>query len=821
MEQWASRLTGLHTADHAKVLDAIDEVRRQGAGEYVSLPQIVVCGDQSSGKSSVLQAISGVSFPVKTGACTRFATELSLRRAPTRSGSVRINPGPTASDEYKKHLERFQEQDVSLDRVGTYIEQAKEYMKISETNKFSDDVLVVEVKDPEFQPLTLIDLPGLIHSVVDDDNNFVRRLASSYLGEARSVILAIVHARSDIDNQEILKIIKDHDPSGKRTIGVITKADQIDPADIDQFSLLATNAKYRLQKGWHVVRNRGSGETSSFDQEAAEADAFRNEPWKGLLPAQLGIGNLRARLSKVLLAETCKHLEGVTQEVERQMAECEAELERLGPTRASPEEQRSFLTDIREKFRARVHDGVEGHYTNTYYEKHLHLRLRATIRVLNDKFDQDMHSRGHTFHIQEIMEKPTDGANLASPVPQVISVFAFLEMIDRIVVQTGRAQELPGRYNPDLVATVFRMQSENWKYIADEYAKEVSRETERFLLRILEGIIEPPYSTRIWTGLIKDDRLPSRQNALKKKVEELLKPFTDFLPFSTPQRYARGLTRFADMKSRLEAVGQEQKSVKDFTACTDLLIAMLAYYDSAMETFIDNMISLAVENCILYDLSNLIGPDVFATMKDDDLREYTEEPEDVVMRRQHISDKQKRLKRSLETFRHQVWTTKSSIVAPSGFSLGLIPGDDQIDDITAQMSKVQVQMPETPPKTGTTTPRTARSRSSEGVGLHQSLSKTAPPSTPTSSASLAPRASSSSLRPSSVPSSSFDFVSDNLTPGIMYPSPASSSASPVASDWRKRSPRRPSPQNRSKSPFQAESCPQEGQFLWQTWHGES
>lgn len=820
MEQWASRLPALHTADHAKVLDAIDEVRRQGTGEYVSLPQIVVCGDQSSGKSSVLQAISGVSFPVKTGACTRFATELSLRRAPTRSGSIRINPGPTASDEYKKYLETFQEQDVSLDRVGTYIEQAKEYMKISETNKFSDDVLVVEVKDPEFQPLTLIDLPGLIHSVVDDDNNFVRRLASSYLGEARSVILAIVHARSDIDNQEILKIIKDHDPSGKRTIGVITKADQIDPADIDQFSLLATNAKYRLQKGWHVVRNRGSGETSSFDQEAAEADTFRNEPWKGLLPAQLGIGNLRARLSKVLLAETCKHLEGVTQEVERQMAECEAELERLGPTRTSPEEQRSFLTDIREKFRARVHDGVEGHYTNTYYEKHLHLRLRATVRVLNDKFDQDMHSHGHAFHIQEIMEKPTHGANLASPVPQVISVLTFLEMIDRIVMQTGRAQELPGRYNPDLVATVFRMQSENWKDIADEYAKEVSRETERFLLRILEGIVEPPYSTRIWTRLIKDDRLPRRQNALKEKVEELLKPFTDFLPFSTPQRYARGLARFANMKSSLEAAGQEQKSIKDFTACTDLLIAMLAYYDSAMETFIDNMISLAVENCILYDLSNLIGPDVFATMKDDDLREYTEEPEDVVMRRQQISHKQKRLKCSLETFRHQVWTTTSSIVAPSGFSLGLIPGDDQINDITAQMSKVQVQMLETPPKPGTTTPRIARSRSSEGVGLYQSPSKTAPPSSPTSSASLAPRASSS-LRPSAVPSSSFDFMSDNLTPGITYPSPASSSASPVASDWRKRSPRRPSPRNGTKSPFQAESFPQEGQFWWQTWHGES
>ncbi|MBE3042786.1 dynamin family protein, partial [Candidatus Bathyarchaeota archaeon] len=54
---------------------------------YIDLPQIVVCGDQSSGKSSVLEAISGMAFPAKDNLCTRFATEVILRRASTSAVS--------------------------------------------------------------------------------------------------------------------------------------------------------------------------------------------------------------------------------------------------------------------------------------------------------------------------------------------------------------------------------------------------------------------------------------------------------------------------------------------------------------------------------------------------------------------------------------------------------------------------------------------------------------------------------------------------------------------------------------------------------------
>ncbi|QSS63441.1 hypothetical protein I7I51_00499 [Histoplasma capsulatum] len=65
------QMRNLQSSDELDLVDAIDKLRSQGISHYVSLPQLIVCGDQSSGKSSVLDAISGIPFPTKDNLCTR------------------------------------------------------------------------------------------------------------------------------------------------------------------------------------------------------------------------------------------------------------------------------------------------------------------------------------------------------------------------------------------------------------------------------------------------------------------------------------------------------------------------------------------------------------------------------------------------------------------------------------------------------------------------------------------------------------------------------------------------------------------------------
>ncbi len=85
-----AKLEDLQTQGQIELLDVIDALRAEGLSEYTALPQLIVCGDQSSGKSSVLEAISGVPFPRKDTLCTRFATEVILRRATDESIAVSL-----------------------------------------------------------------------------------------------------------------------------------------------------------------------------------------------------------------------------------------------------------------------------------------------------------------------------------------------------------------------------------------------------------------------------------------------------------------------------------------------------------------------------------------------------------------------------------------------------------------------------------------------------------------------------------------------------------------------------------------------------------
>lgn len=132
-------LNRLSSKEELDLLDAIGRLCSYGIDDHVSLPQIIVCGAQSSGKSSVLEAISHVSFPVKSDVCTRFPTELVLRRAPNSSSSVSIVPHASRSSSEMQSLKSFHEELSGFDRLPSLIESAMIAMGIHGGKAFSKD----------------------------------------------------------------------------------------------------------------------------------------------------------------------------------------------------------------------------------------------------------------------------------------------------------------------------------------------------------------------------------------------------------------------------------------------------------------------------------------------------------------------------------------------------------------------------------------------------------------------------------------------------------------------------------------------------------
>jgi hypothetical protein len=95
------------------LLEKIDKLFATGVGEHIPLPQIVVVGDQSSGKSSVLEGLTGLPFPRDSGLCTRFATQITFRRGPIKAISVSIIPARSSSEDHQEEARNWSKTDLN------------------------------------------------------------------------------------------------------------------------------------------------------------------------------------------------------------------------------------------------------------------------------------------------------------------------------------------------------------------------------------------------------------------------------------------------------------------------------------------------------------------------------------------------------------------------------------------------------------------------------------------------------------------------------------------------------------------------------------
>lgn len=259
----------LQSEDYRHVLGTVEQLRASGLGAILQLPQLVVCGDQSSGKSSVLEANTEVPFPRQESLCTRFPTEITMSRDTVPNIAIKIRPDEVRSDVEKTKLERFNERIDDFSQLPQLIKKATTAMGLDRkttnsrgTKAFTRDVLSIEIKGPGRPELTLVDLPGLIQTSTEEqtkpDVELIRGLVRQYLSESRTIMLAVVSAKNDYANQEILEMCRQVDPQGARTLGIVTKPDYLKPNSKDErvWMDLIQNKNIYFRLGWHILKNR-------------------------------------------------------------------------------------------------------------------------------------------------------------------------------------------------------------------------------------------------------------------------------------------------------------------------------------------------------------------------------------------------------------------------------------------------------------------------------------------------------------------------------------------------------------------------------------
>ncbi|XP_041440883.1 dynamin 1-like L homeolog isoform X2 [Xenopus laevis] len=215
------------------VINKLQDVFNTVGSDVIQLPQIVVVGTQSSGKSSVLESLVGRDLlPRGTGVVTR--RPLILQLVHVSSDDRRKTSGDengVEADEWGKFLHTKNKIYTDFDEIRQEIENETE--RISGNNKgISSEPIHLKIFSPNVVNLTLVDLPGMTKVPVGDQPKDIeiqiRELILRYISNPNSIILAVTAANTDMATSEALKIARESDPDGRRTLAVITKLDLMD-----------------------------------------------------------------------------------------------------------------------------------------------------------------------------------------------------------------------------------------------------------------------------------------------------------------------------------------------------------------------------------------------------------------------------------------------------------------------------------------------------------------------------------------------------------------------------------------------------------------
>ncbi|ETS74022.1 hypothetical protein PFICI_13888 [Pestalotiopsis fici W106-1] len=693
------------SGDHRNLLDIIDSLRAQGISRYVDLPEIIVCGDQSAGKSSVLEAISGMRFPTKDGLCTRFATELVLRRGPEASTKVCITPGQGRYDKERDDLERWQPR-TSIDKDGleSVTEEAMEVMGVPVARRFYDDTLRIELTGPNQPHLTMVDLPGLFRAAnkeqSDDDVDTVRSMVEKYMARPRSIILAVVSAKNEYVLQEVTSMAKQADPQGLRTMGLITKPDTLDDgSDSEAYWVrLAQNNEVELRLGWHVLRNRNFEQrgSSSAQRDAKEEEFFANGIWTGVDPLHCGVGSLRTRLSSVLKDQILSQLPSLIRDVESSIHVCTDRLGRLGPVRRTQEEQLRYLLRVGEDFTSLTKQAIDGTYTDRFFGSRKKLegyatRLRAVVQNRLLDFRDEMLSNGQS---QRIIDPDTEAGDEdeRSESPRIPRAQYVEEVAHRLKYSRGR--ELPGLFNPLIVGDLFIDQSQPWRAIAKDLVADIMEAVHN----MTELAIEHVAASDVADEVIKfvHESIEALKVELDNKINELLTMATNH-----PITYNRQLTENvqkaqqarqksaikqlirntfgsqhfedADRKINLNPVkfvdllAQSLEPDMELFGSSAAVDYMEAYYKAsptyparflvltmtlhtqvALNRFIDDVSVLAIENCLVGKVSELFRSDKILNMGPEDISRLAGETTESSVERKRLVEKRKVLNAGLQ-----------------------------------------------------------------------------------------------------------------------------------------------------------------------------
>ncbi|KAK9765630.1 hypothetical protein K7432_005864 [Basidiobolus ranarum] len=445
---------------HSVLIKLVDAMRDCGANLDLDIPTIVFCGNQSAGKSSLIEAISEIELPRSDGTCTRCPMEVrlstsssswecvvSLRKEYDTNGKILDRP----QEKYFGSVKAKKDVGLLVIRAQRALlnpERATDFFACVNLDDSPDDlqftknVVVLHIKGADID-LSLIDLPGIIRSVDDPNDNhlipLVRSLVQVYIEKPKTIIVATISCKDDIDNQEVIQMAKSADPEGLRTLGVLTKPDTIELHCEAVWLELLKGLKYKLALGYTMVRNPSKKELldglTRTEARNLENQFFEStEPWRSLErdhKCQLGVANLSSELSDLLVRLIEINLPIMRETLQNSMESVDEQLSKL-PRPLASNLQREYL-DALQSLREHLDDVVSAKKNKDLYQ--------AIMKESEEFFER----------IRQTRPKFVFG----DKAPNDKDKLTYTDVQKLIRERKGR--ELPGHTSPEVTAEIIKV----------------------------------------------------------------------------------------------------------------------------------------------------------------------------------------------------------------------------------------------------------------------------------------------------------------------------------------------------------------------------
>ncbi|KAH6653292.1 dynamin family protein-like protein [Truncatella angustata] len=616
---------------------------------------------------------------------------------------IKVIPDSKRSAPEQQTIKDFKASITSFDELPDVMAKATALMGIDGKSSsgptagaFARDVLSVEIEGPSRPQLTLVDLPGLIQTktkgVTDADIEMVNEITDHYISQPRTICLAVISATNDYANQGILTKVRNVDPDGERTLGVITKPDRLIAGSgmEDAFISLAQNEDIFFKLGWHVLKNRSFDEAASsfIERNLSEDSFFRRSNFKVLPADSVGIDSLRNRLSQLLFNHVKQELPKLRNDLETALSDSENQYDVLGKRRSTSVDCKDYLVSLSLEFYDVCKAAVNGHYQGSYFtqspDKQFSLtspasirRLRAVVQMMNTRFSDDVRNRGHKYYIDRssMPDSPNFGIthSVAGDSPIRLSKSKAIEWAHEALVRT-RGTELLGNFNPLVIGELFWEQSTRWRRLALDHVDNVATACSQFLEILLRERCPKDVHSRLWPSQIQD-ALKSRKDASVKELDYIWEDlqhfpinynhyYTDVVKKQQMERTKDDLstaikqatTHVANpgcSSTHTSAIIDVDLAVREFSrnsdpdmdkiSCEEALDCLLAIYKVQQKTFIANVTTQVVERHIVRGLETIFCPVSVNSLPEAKILGIASEPPTTRKQRSFLEDRIKKL----------------------------------------------------------------------------------------------------------------------------------------------------------------------------------